>query len=859
MSIRKLMLFAMTLLSAVVLIACEETPTLTSLVFEGLGDATVEFQADFNVLTGVRAKGNDGNYYDDSITYTSLAVAREEIDAQGNLDTSIPQTIILTYKAQVGSVIKEQFRSITVEGPAPVEGQMIINGDFSAGIAGWNDASVNFIGEGAAMALAVEDGELKVVFTAGWGGAHTPRFGQAGITFEQGKTYEVSFRAKALEPKLVHLQVGELLSGAPWFTDFKALQTEIRTITTEWADYSYKFTMHLATNTNGAVLFEIGTIQGVATSTTLWFDDIDVVESTPDADTTGPILSGVQEEQNILLGSTFNPLAGVTAFDIGDAADVTDDIVVTIFDADDNEVDEVDTSAEGTFRVVYYVEDSHGNETEAESIVNVVGLLFKNQNLLFNGSFTQAIGEGEDATWTMWHQDWGAIPVVVVTQDTEEGSVTLDITGGGDAAWSVQFTQPETTGVELTLGTTYKVSVVVKAEVARLFNIAIGYGNEAFVEFARVDGLAAGTGETVLEFVFTNTIETHDIKFVFELGNRAGFENGEFTIYEAGIYELDIEPAMLNSDFSLSGWRGFNGNGNVAFDIVDGEFKITVNTLTAGPGNAWVLQLIQDEFALGGSTEHGVIVLEPNTTYVLSFDAYASEDALIHPNIIVPFVWTNYIPEGSRDLTITTTKTTYTIEFTTPAELSGTEVLKFELGNAFGATVSTEKWLAFDNIFVTVKDDEEHLASVYNGDFDQVFGFGFHSPSEANTFALVDGGVEFTITELGGEAYEPHFFQEGINLSAGDHTLVLVVDASVARTLRANLVVPDWGYASLLEGGSHDFAVTTEGQVEIRIDFTLETAVSGIKFELDFGPLGGETVSVPGTFTVYQVLLYRIY
>ncbi|MBN3490405.1 carbohydrate binding domain-containing protein [Acholeplasma equirhinis] len=851
MSIRKLMLVAFAFMTTLVLVACETTVQLTSIMFEGTSNVEVPFGEPFNVLTGVRAKGNDGKYYDDEITFTSLAVAKGDLQADGTLNTSTPQAIEVKYTVQVGAVKAETFRQITVLTPEPTGDAMIQNGDFSQGLSFWNNPAVNYVADGAAMQLSVEDGALKVEMTVG-ANAWTPRFGQDGITFEQGKTYEVSFKAKANDPKKINLQVGELLPSDPYFNDFKPGQTIYKDITTSWATYSYKFTMGKPTNTKGAILFELGTVNQNAVSTTIYFDDIKVEEATADPDTEGPVLSGIIAEQNITVGSTFNPLAGVTAYDVGEAKDYTAEIEVTIFDEDDNEVDSVDTSTPGQFRIVYFVEDTLGNESEEESIVNVVDLLF-GDNLFaeLNSDFTKPIAE--DDTWTVWYAEGG--PQVNVTQDTTEGSLTLDITGGGEAAWAVQLTKPETQNVELKQGHTYKFVAIVSAEVARSMNVAIGHGQ--WVEYGRKDGLQIGTTATSIEFIFTVTQPTHVVRFTFELGNQPGFADGEVTFHHVGLHELTYDFPLTNSDFAISGWRGFYNSwegSEATFGIEDGQFAMHITKFMAG-GEGWKLQIMQDVTAFGGDTEVGVLELEPNTTYLLKFDMYASQPMTVNPLVANPSNWANFILEADRTVNLTTGKQTFILELTTPAEVNGEEVLKFEFGGAFASFEEGLVSIFLDNVSITKQGEgNQPIASVYNGTMDQPYGWNFFA--EGNSMTWEPGKAVITVTTLGAEAYIPHFYQEGITLAAGEYTLVLQIKSSVSRDLRVNLVLPNEGFSSMLEGGSHDFAVTADTVHTITINFTVSVPKENIKFELDFGTLGGDLTSLPGTFEISQVFIY---
>lgn len=125
--------------------------------------------------------------------------------------------------------------------------------------------------------------------------------------------------------------------------------------------------------------------------------------------------------------------------------------------------------------------------------------------------------------------------------------------------------------------------------------------------------------------------------------------------------------------------------------------------------------------------------------------------------------------------------------------------------------------------------------------------------------ARVDGEAVITVTGLG-EAYQPHLYQMVNGLKAGNYTLKVVVTSSVDRDLRINMVVPNWGYASILPDTKVDFEVETGVEKVVYVSFTVSADITDpVKFEFDFGNLGGDLVSVPGVFTVSQVLLYQIF
>jgi hypothetical protein len=834
-------------LGVLILAACGGTSTtLTSITIAGANDATIDFDSTFNFKTGVTATGNDGVSYTSSITLQSSSDA---VNLEtGALDTTSTGVHAVRYNVVASGITSQKWRYITVSDPVSTGG-MLINPDFSLGTAGWDSPSVVYNADGSALTLSTEEGALKAVVTAG-ANSYTPRFGQMNVPFENDTTYEVSFRAKSLVDKDIKLQVGELLAGPPYFTDFMVGQTEIRTITTDWETYSFKFT-HRQDNPRGGLLFELGRVSDVQINTTMYFDDIAIEETTADEDTVAPVFTGVQATVNLTVGSNYNPLTGVTAFDVVDG-DVTEDIVVVIKNAQDAVVNAVVTSVAGTFTVEYSVEDSKGNEATAESAVTVVDLLFKDENLLTNGSFATAIG----AEWGYWQQDgfWAtAAPVVTRSQDVAGGTYSLDINGGGDAVWAIQFFQD---GVNLVEGTTYRFSVKGSSSVARKISVGIGYG-DPWNEYGRKNGIELGTTSSTQDFVFTVTKATADVKVVMELGSQDGFANSVVTFEEIRLQRLDEAGLIANNDFSNSGWRGYaNTWAGTAFntEVVNGEFKMTVTADNAT--DSWHLQIVQDAESLAGLPGTSAFLdLTPSTTYELKFDAYASEAVTITPNIFGQNIWTNFVQSPAT--TLTTSKITYTLAVVTGATLNDTEKLAFEFGTGLTITNNVPVSVYLDN--VTLKTGGVDVPTLYNGDMETALGGHSFFTDTGGSAKVTSEGLSVDVPLLGGAPHTPHYYYMIPSLSAGTYQVKIALTSSVARDLRFNIVLPDAGYNSILTGGFIDQAVTTNGVQYFTATIVLATGVTNAKVELDFGTLGGTKTSLPGTFVIQEVLLYRNY
>jgi len=382
-------LFSLIVLSifSIVLVACDNTVELTSVSFEGVANITVDFDADFNVKDGVTAKGDDDKDYTDQIVFstTSSLVATD-----GSVDTKTPGSITVLYTVTIDEEeMGRALRTITISEPEKVEGYLQ-NGDMTDGAAFWNKSGdgkpVSQV-DGGVIAIGTEDGALKVDYTAGWGGPHTARFGQDEISTELGETYEVTFRAKTLDERRVNIQVGELLPGAPWFYDFLPGVTIQPTITTEWQEFSFKFTVNPLEKdrdgitqadgkyTNTALLFGLGALgseleyNGLVS--TIWFDDFTMEIAEPDADTTAPVITVGAANKEVRVDDTFNPASGVTANDIVDG-DLTASVTYVVKKGEDV-VTTIDTSVVGTvYTITYSVSDAAGNEATATVTLTVV-------------------------------------------------------------------------------------------------------------------------------------------------------------------------------------------------------------------------------------------------------------------------------------------------------------------------------------------------------------------------------------------------------------------------------------------------------------------------------------------------------
>ena len=215
--------------------------------------------------------------------------------------------------------------------------------------------------------------------------------------------------------------------------------------------------------------------------------------------------------------------------------------------------------------------------------------------------------------------------------------------------------------------------------------------------------------------------------------------------------------------------------------------------------------------------------------------------------------------EANRTNAVTTTKQTIAIPVnTTGATLNGFEKLSFEFGTQFTNFETGNEFVAIDN--VVLKEGATSLANVINGTMDQVIGGHQFFTEHGGTMSRgANGGASIVVPELGGAAYQPHYFYMFPTLAKGKYEVKIALNSTVTRDLRFNVILPDAGYASILPTNFVDFRVTADTPMVFTVTFEVLNPLTNVKVELDFGTLGGDKISLPGTFVLSEVLIYQNY
>jgi len=138
---------------------------------------------------------------------------------------------------------------------------LILNGTFDDGMEHWQEYWGDCEGS-----CRVTDGELEINITKVGTADYMPQIKQENIALQEGVTYTLSLKARALEARSIKVDI--LDSSYNWYGG------TIFDLTTEDAVYTFTFTQSKSIN-NGVLTINLGTIEGkTSAATTVYLDDI---------------------------------------------------------------------------------------------------------------------------------------------------------------------------------------------------------------------------------------------------------------------------------------------------------------------------------------------------------------------------------------------------------------------------------------------------------------------------------------------------------------------------------------------------------------------------------------------------------
>jgi hypothetical protein len=466
-----------------------QVPDTTEPVFFGVDDRVLFFGDTFDELAGVMA-------IDDTDGLLTSA-----IQIEGTVDLETQGTYVLTY-----TVTDTAGNTATAERTIVVYASkwIIPNSEFSEDVAnaaenrndpvdwGWH-------GNTGSMTAEISDGMAKIEIQNAGTVTYGTQFYLLNRTVEQGKTYRVTFRVKADAPRPLEVVLENGIGGSRMF-DY------VFDMTTEWQEITFDHYQFAPTiDGAGKFAFFAGNINASTVLTTYYLDYVRVEEIPNAEDTTSPELLGVGPVE-VLIGSAFDPLAGVSFIEDVDYALTMNDLVVTGADL-------VDVNTIGEYTVTYSLTDASGNNTTVNRTVKVVSEIMTSSFGVINGDFSydQLLPYPQPAMdgWG-WHGSGSFLTYI------KNGMATIDVYDTWRLFYGTQFYQQNRV---LTEGQTYQITFSAKADEPRLLQVQLEASG--FSTVAAVFELTTEWQEFTFEYAHAGTTISN-VKFGFFAGNIHG-------------------------------------------------------------------------------------------------------------------------------------------------------------------------------------------------------------------------------------------------------------------------------------------------------------------------------------------------
>lgn len=601
---------------------------------------------------------------------------------------------------------------------------------------------------------------------------------------------------------------------------------------------------------------------------------------------TEPTINGV-EDTDILQGSTFDPLDGVSALDF-DGVDLTDQIEVSGF---------VNSNILGEHNLTYTVEDSEGLIFTVNRYITVI---FETDEpyQAYNGDFSLGTGgwqfdrPGGEAEWSVSNEiltvdisdpgsEWWQIQVYQLIEIEEDIMYKISFRARSDEGKTLGIGLEDTTaGYEMLAGGAFSVNLTsdfetydfyyesdrtidaaklvlylgqigsdegaasvdiewVEVEISEASHgeLAIN-GTENIVilldeSFDQLTGITATKGSTDI----TNNIQVNgNVKT--QVTNRTPFvvqyvlEDGDNLLVASRVVDVEIGAAtnrLFNSNFEMgvTGWTvdfpGNNAEGSMSVE----EETLNVNILNAGT-DYWHIQLSQ--------SGREIIADE---TYELSFRAKADDSKTI--GLGVENTADNFalLIESIPEFELTDEFVTYTYEFTAESSLDTVKYALF-FGNFAEIDEATNVYIEFFTVREVIPSGQ---SVVENPNMTESKGWNFDFPVGEGSMEYIDDTVVANITDTSDAFWHIQLQQAGINVNAGETYLVSMrLKSSVERTVGLGLEDVSDGFASAINEGLN-FIVGPEFET-FHYVFTPEKSYDNLKIALFLGSINDDPASV---------------
>jgi hypothetical protein len=414
--------------------------------------ASVAKDAAFNPLTGIKFGDLQKNISIVVSSATEGLVLYNETTKVYSLNTTVAGTYTLVYTLTdpMGNELVQE-RTVVITDGTEAGTWTILNGDFAVdqltAIAQPATTGWGWHGSGQ-FNTVIQNGVAKIDMFDPWNLFYGNQFYMQNRVVTKGEIYQISFKAKADNPRILQMSLEPVASGFNAYFD----------LTNDWVTYTYEFTMNANTITNGKFAFYAGNVNGESQPGAVYLDDVVVKRVfVRSADTTAPQIWGAGETV-LKVGAPFDPLFGLRVYDHYDKSLQPKHIVVVS--------NNVDTATPGVYQVVYKLMDSSRNEVTVTRVVNVVAAesLAPNRIVFIDGDFelqTSITNLDANVGWTLKVNGTGTFSNAAF----ENGYYKFTVTNVGTVPHGIQFFQRNSFVAEA--NGLYKLTFKAKADIAR--------------------------------------------------------------------------------------------------------------------------------------------------------------------------------------------------------------------------------------------------------------------------------------------------------------------------------------------------------------------------------------------------------
>jgi len=483
-------------------------------VLSNVNDVTIDIDQVFNPMTGVLVY----DILDRLLAVTAITVTGDQVTLVEGIyvfDSSVAGNYTVTYVVTDKSGNETTIvRNVTVSAGDPVSTFVIQNGDFETpqAISGTDGTLWNWKTSGTgAFTLSIDEGIATIDVTSLGDVPYGVQFFLPSRVLELGSSYLITFRAKADIARPINVVLES--SGLPRLFDLNI------DITTEWVTYTIECDYtYAASIANGKFGFFLGNVVGTSVPTTIYIDDVTVVEVDSFNDVVAPQILGVQNTI-VQLGEAFDPMLGIKVIDDHDRTLLPEYVSVT---------GTVDVEVAGDYVLTYSVRDSSGNFTTVLRTITVQETLLPSTFTVVNGDFStdQATPYTQPAI-----NGWGWHGTGTFTASIIDGVAVIDVTALGTVAWGVQFYQQSRV---LESGSIYKITFSAKADIARPIQMAIEGGYS--------------TTTRLFDQIFNIETDWNTYTTYVRLPQSASFSNGKFAFFMGLVGTTSVETTIYLDD-----------------------------------------------------------------------------------------------------------------------------------------------------------------------------------------------------------------------------------------------------------------------------------------------------------------------